>query len=199
MKRFVIGSVIGAVALFFWGFVFWVLNPLSYSVLLHPKDEVQLGTLLREQLPDSGTYVLPHPLDPTETVNKLSLDGPIATIHMIREGRPAMEPRILIVGFLHGFAVVLMIAMLMTIALPALSSYGSRARFATIFGIASALFVHGGSVIWMREGRPWHMVNAIYEVSACVIIVLVLAVVIKPAAAQGKFDTGPGQKTDALS
>ena len=181
MKKFIFGSVIGAVVLFLWGFIFWGTNPLPYSVLPHPKDEVQLGAMLREQLPDSGTYVLPHPSDPPETMSKLSLDGPIATIHFLREGRAPMEPRVLIVGFFHGFAVVLMLAMLMTIALPALRTYGSRVRFATLFGIASALFVHGGSVLWMNEGRPWHQVNALYEVSACFIIGLVLGAFIKPA------------------
>jgi hypothetical protein len=180
MKRFILGSVIGAVVLFIWGAIFWM-NPLPYSVLPQAKDEGQLGAMLREHLPRSGTYLLPHPSDPPETINKLSLDGPTATIHMIREGRPALEPRVFIVGFIHGFAVVLMIGMLMTIALPALPTYGSRVRLATLFGIASALFVHGGSVIWMHEGRAWHYVNAIYEVSSCVIVGLVLAAFIKPA------------------
>jgi hypothetical protein len=92
-----------------------------------------------------------------------------------------MEPRVFIFGFLHGFAVVLMIGVLMTMALPALLTYASRVRFATLIGIASALFVHGGSVIWMNEGRLWHQVSSIYEVSACFIVGLVLGAFIKPA------------------
>ncbi|MCI0539537.1 MAG: hypothetical protein L0Z50_30370 [Verrucomicrobiales bacterium] len=182
MKKFILGSVIGAVVLFFWGFIFWGTNPLPYSVLFRPKDEAQLGAMLREQLPSSGTYVLPHPSDPPETLQKLSLDGPIAMIHLRHEGRSPMEPRVFAFGFLHGFAVVLTIGMLMTIALPALPSYSARVRFATLFGIASALFVHAGSVIWMNEGRAWHLVNAIYEVSSCFIIGLVLGAFLRPAA-----------------
>jgi hypothetical protein len=182
MKRFILGSVMGAVVLFFWGFIFWGTSTMPYSVLHHAKDEGQLGSLLREQLPNSGTYILPHPADPPETLNKLSLDGPIATIHLQREGRRVMEPRVFIVGFVHGFAVVLFIAMLMTIALPALLTYAARVRFATLFGMASALFVHAGSVVWMNEGRAWHLVNATYEVSACLLVGLVLGAVIKPAA-----------------
>jgi hypothetical protein len=186
MKRFILGSVIGAVVLFIWGAIFWT-NPLPYSVVPRAKDERQLGTLLREQLPISGTYLLPHPSDPPETMNQLSLDGPIATIHLVREGRPMMEPRTFMVGFVHGFVVVLLIGMLMIIALPALSTYASRVRFATLIGIASALFVHAGSVIWMHEGRPWHEVNAIYEVSSCFIVGLVLGAFIKPAPASPKL------------
>ena len=185
MKQFTLGSLVAAVVLFVWGAIFWA-NPFTYSLLPRAKDQAQLGALLREQLPESGTYLLPHPSGSQEEMNKLSLAGPIATIYFQREGGPGMDPRSFAFGFLHGWLVVLLIGILMTIALPALATYCSRVRFAVILGILVGLFTHVGSIIWWHYPRTLPLLNALYELGGSLLIGLVLAAFIKPARASAR-------------
>lgn len=181
MKKLIVGSLLAAVALFIWGAIYWT-NPLTYSFLERAPDETAAAKALLEIFPNSGTYLLPHPGNSPEMVNKLSLSGPIATVYIERQGRPAMEPSVFVFGFLHGFVTVLLIGILLKLACPALVTYGSRLRFVFLAGLTMAIFAHGGEVIWWHHPWNWPLVTGVYDVSGWLVAGLILAGFVKPGA-----------------
>ena len=64
MKRFLLGTVIAAIAGFVWGAVFWM-SPLPNNAIHQSKSDALLGAELQLTLDDSGVYYLPGGGDPT--------------------------------------------------------------------------------------------------------------------------------------
>ncbi len=179
MKKLIIGSLLAAIAIFFWGAIFWT-KPLPYSYLERPADDATAGKALLDILPKSGTYVVPHPSNPPDTMTKLSLNGPTATIYFQREGRAPMEAKVFVMGFLHGWLTVLLIGVLLTVAVPNLRTYAARVRFVFLAALTMAIFAHGGEIIWWHHPWKWHLIIALYDLSAWLIAGLILAAFVKP-------------------
>ena len=55
MKNLGIGIVLAAVAIFFWGFLYWGLNPLPSGSWKQTNDDVAAGKALLEHFPESGS------------------------------------------------------------------------------------------------------------------------------------------------
>ncbi len=115
-------------AVYAWGMLYWGLNPLPYTAWQRTADDAAAGQALRDHFPRSGTYYLPGLYNDSETLTRLHESGPVAFIHITaREGRPEMDPGIFVKGFVLNLVVVGVIALLLQMALPALSrSAGAR-------------------------------------------------------------------------
>ena len=182
MKQLLLGSLLAAVALFIWGAVFWM-SPLSNSVLAKVQDDEAAGQALLEHFPESGTYVIPGDRSDESTFMRLHEAGPIATIHLRREGCSPMDPKVFISGFLHGLLVCFLLGLMMKMALPGLPTYGLRVGFATLSALTAAVFLELGEVVWWYQ--PWglHLLNLIWSATAGLIAGLVLAYFLRPGPA----------------
>ncbi len=179
MKNLGIGIVLAAMAIFFWGFLYWGLNPLPASSWKQTKDDVAAGKALLEHFPESGTYYLPGTYNDEETWEKLHAAGPVAFIHLTaREGRPAHDGGIMIRGFGLYLAVVSLIALILQrVALP---SYWDRVKFTALVGLAAAVMIDIGDVVWWYIPWEWKIHQAVYTVTTWTIAGLVLAKFVKP-------------------
>jgi hypothetical protein len=178
--KLVFGCVLAAIAMFVWGAVFWM-SPFPVSTLARTADDVAAGKALLEHFPVSGTYFIPGHYNDPGKIAELSAAGPIATVHLLREGRPMMDPRLLVQGFLHGLMSVFLLALLLQLALPGLGSYGARVGFTLLAGLAAAIFINLGDPIWWYQSWGWHLYRALYTVSAWLVAGLVLAAFVKPS------------------
>ena len=69
---------LASLALFFFGFLFWDLNPLPYQSWIKPTDESGAMEALRNHFPERGTYFCPSfDADPKVTDEKFR-KGPLA-------------------------------------------------------------------------------------------------------------------------
>src|SRR5439155_15231765 len=100
MKRFMIGSLVATIVMYVWGAVFWM-SPQPYQVLQRTANDAAIGKLLRDNFPESGTYLVPGQYNDKQTLPALFKAGPIATIHLQREGAEMMSPMVLVSGFIH--------------------------------------------------------------------------------------------------
>jgi hypothetical protein len=115
----------------------------------------------------------------------LMRSGPIAHLHIQRQGMEPMSPVSMTLGFLHFLVSVILIAFLLCMASPALPTYGSRVIFVAMAGLAGAFFVNMGNPIWWHHSWSWTWLVFIFDVITWLLAGLVLAAVIKstPAAA----------------
>ncbi len=179
MKQLGLGSLLAAVAMFVWGAIFWM-SPLPYSALERTSDDAATGKSLLDHFPKSGTYLLPGQYNDQKALAALTQAGPVATVHLQREGQAVMPPSVFIFGFVHEFLTVFLIALLIKMALPALGSYRSRVGFVALAGLAAAFFTNAGNPIWWHHPWPWCLFTGIYDVTAWLVAGLVLAAFIKP-------------------
>ncbi len=178
MKKVWIGSLVAAVAMFFWGFLFWGATTLPYQVLKPVTDLPALQQALRAALPETGVYLLPHPNQASqEEVAKLMAQGDFGRIIFMREG-VQMGGGTFLWGFLHNLATAFFLALLLRAAAP--SSYGAGLTLVVLAGIAGAIASNLGKPIWYFH--PWgvHMVDFVYDVTLAGVAGLVLAKFVKP-------------------
>lgn len=117
--RVLLVSFISAVLLFFFGFAWWAATPAPKSVMRKVDDEEALGEALREACPESGVYVMPwmpdgHEVSEAEqkAFEERHAKGPLAQVFIVREGKDPQAAWFLLQGFLHFFALSLMMVII---------------------------------------------------------------------------------------
>jgi len=173
MKSLLLGSLLSAVALFMWGFVYFGISGIPYNFLGEANDN---GLVLDAEFPESGTYVVPDPR--LENVEDLHLRGPFAMVHIRKGGMPMMSPSLMIGGFVHGFGYALLLGLLLK-QICRKSGYGARVGFVTLAGLAGTFMARIGDVIWWHNAWDWQLSTMAYTVIGSSIVGAILAKFIK--------------------
>ncbi len=181
MKKLVIGIIAASIAVFMFGFLFWGATQLPYRAWKRTPDDVAAGQALRQHFPEAGTYYVPGMHHDDQTLTELYEKGPLAFVHVTStEGRPVFDRTIMIKGFLHNALVVVLIAILMQMALPALDSYAKRVRFTAFTGLVAVVLINFGETVWWQLPMAWQMQLAMYNFGFFLVAGLVLAYFIRP-------------------
>jgi hypothetical protein len=176
MKKVLIASVLAAVALFLWGFIYWM--PLATAVGIYEPapNEAALGQALKEQLGTAdGFYFLP-----VDTADQAALEarhqaGPIAFVAYRSAGGPMLDPKNLVFGFLHELASAFLMALLLYWLAPRLRSYGERVKLVASAGFVVAFFGNLGRPIWMVQPWSFHIFHFVYEATCWLLVGAILA------------------------
>jgi hypothetical protein len=171
MGRTILGIVLAAVAVFFWGYLFWGLNPLPYTSWKQSTGDEAAQAALREHFPEDGTYFIPSPMNPE--VERLHLKGPVAFLN-IKSGGPMMDSSAMIGGLLQNLLVATVLLALLKLVPSAISELGSQIKYAALFGLVAALLIDLGDVVWWFEDVAWKLHMAFYHITSFVIFTVVL-------------------------
>lgn len=182
MKKTIIGIVLATFAVFFWGFIYWGLSPLPYSVLKKTSQgDEAAGQALLQHFPENGAYYLPNLSNDPQTLSRLHEQGPVAFIFMTaREGKPVEEASTMIKGLLLYLAMTTLLAWILKMTSAALPRYVDRVKLATIIGVMAAVTIHIGDTIWWSSPLAWKMHATVYDILTWTIAGAVLAKFIKP-------------------
>lgn len=184
MKNVVIGSLLGGLVLFIWGFLFWGLSPFAYSALSHAApDDATAGQALMQHFPRTGTYYIPGPHNPPDQLKTLHEAGPVAFVFFNREGKPLMAPSVMITGFVHCIVLAFLVALALNSLGNALPGYGERVRLIVLVGLAASLWGPVAQIIWWYYPPAWQWWVAFEQFVAWVLLALVLARFVRPKAA----------------
>ena len=144
MVRSVIGGLLGGLAMYIIGFIFWG-TPLSALAFSRAGDQesANLQAALAQGLNATGTgvYVIPDPA---------TAQGPIAQVFYNSSGFPVTDGASLIGGLILALAVGILIALALRFAL---ADFGSRMRVTILFSIAAVLWLHIGQPVFNHA--PW--------------------------------------------
>lgn len=179
MKRLILGSLVAAVVVFLWGFLYWNVFPFRTAATLPIPDEPALAQAL-QALPESGTYEVPdlHAGQADEELIGRLGQGPIALVMLRREGVEWPNPATFIGGFLHMLVTALLIGAALRMA--NLASFGARFGLAFVAGLAAAIFANLGEPIWFYHPWGYHVLQAGYDLTIWALIGLVMAKFVRP-------------------
>ena len=175
MKQRVIGIVLATIAVYVWGFLYWGISPVPYTAWKQTNGDEATQKALLEHFPESGTYYVPGRHHDEETMNRLFEAGPVGFVHINLEGRPAVDPSIMISGFFFTLVAVLLISVLMAKSAPAFSSYADRVKFAALTGLTAVVMIEFGQAVWWQVSWQWKIFQAFYNFAAWTTAALVLA------------------------
>ena len=142
MIRILIGSVVGGLAQFFVGFIFWGLPFLAripFTIAPDPQNAA-VQTALAQNLTatGTGTYFIPWPGSAAGTV--LQGRGPVAMIFFNTHGFPQMDPGSLIAGLILSIVTILLLGLALHAVAGRVIDFPSRARIVVLTGVATVLY-----------------------------------------------------------
>lgn len=151
MVRTILGGLLGGIALFITGFIFWD-TPLSAIALSRADGQAaaNLQAALAQALTSTGTgvYIVPDPATAQGTI--LYGRGPVAQIFYNSSGFPVTDGAALI----GGFILALVVGILIALALRFVSAdFGARMRTSIIFATVAVLWTHIGQSV--MNHAPW--------------------------------------------
>ncbi len=151
MVRALIGGLLGGLAMFITGFIFWG-TPLSALALSRADGQASanLQAAMAQALTPTGTgvYVIPDPATAQGTI--LYGKGPVAQIFYNEGGFPVMDSGALIGGLILSLIVGVVIALALRFVT---TGFADRARAAILFALAAVLWLHVGQAVFNHA--PW--------------------------------------------
>jgi hypothetical protein len=180
--RFVLGTLLGAVVLFAWGFVYHAALPFGQEVMGAVPDDVAAATAA---LGKSGIYYYPF-MDQASTGDAAAEEawaaqhrrGPLLFITYRAEGADPMAPRMFVQAFLHFWLSTVLAGLLLALAAPA--TYGGRALFLFLTGLFAAIAVGLSPAIWWYQPWSFTLYLAIFPASGWLLAAPAMAAVIRP-------------------
>ncbi len=172
-----------------WGFLFWVVLTTPAGSLQSAPEQTVLMETLRDALPETGSYLVPLPAggrageDPQAVLERytaLHVQGPIAMIHLRREGGHPMSPLVYARGFLHFFGSALLAALLLLSCLTVLNSFPRRAFFVFWVGLFATVAIKFSEPIWFHLPWPHYLRSALYHSVGWLLAGIVLGIVVRP-------------------
>lgn len=180
MKKFVLAPALAALALFAWGFLFWgAFHHLPYQALASLPNEAAAAEALEKIFPATGTYLVPRPQLGAARQAELMQRSPTAEVHFVKDGRPMMDPAQLLKGYLHEFALCLLLVFMLDASAQTFRGFGCRVRFCGTIGLLVALYDYG-SAVWWNHSIGWVTMQAFYDFVAFFIAGLVLGKILTP-------------------
>ena len=172
MKSVIIGSFLAAIALFFWGFIYFGISTLPYRLL---DDAGEFGPTVASQFSDTGTFLYPDPrLElPAEAMAK----APFLLVHYVKPG-DFNTGGMMLGGFVHGWIYCALLAALLS-QICKKSGYGARVGFVTLVGFSGAFASRIGDAIWWHKTWAWQLSDLAYATIGAALAGLVLARFIK--------------------
>jgi hypothetical protein len=186
--RLLIGAVLAAVVMFFWGFVFWTLLPVSKQVMHGLPNEARVVGALQAGSLETGVYFYPWAegadAEAMRQADEKHREGPVVEILYRAEGSPMMDPKMLAIGFLHFLASTILAGALLALAAPALPSFFGRWGFVFLFGLTASAFHDLSGPIWFYNPWDFAILNVAYHVVGWLLGGMLLAAIITPPRAK---------------
>lgn len=180
MKKLILGSVLAAVAMFFWGFLYWAAFPFTYRIMAPAPNEQALAKSIGDALPASGVYMLPHPKGGSEdVVAKRFQAGPLVQINIQKQGTAPVQGSVFFWGFVHMLVSCFLMALVLRLAAPALPSFATRLQAAALAGVAAACYSNLGKPIWWHQTWDYHLLNFGFDLGSWLLAAVVLAWFVK--------------------
>jgi len=175
-RNLLLGSLVAAVAMFVWGFLFWT-TPLGRMTISHGVRGDVAQRALSTAFVEEGVYVVPD-MDGAEEAESWAAQhrrGPIATVFFRPGGAEPMAPSTFLSGFLHMWATCLLLALLLNRVGFALPSVAAKVGFVALAGFTATFWGQLSGPIWFFHPWPYHLMSVVYDFVAWLLAGIVLA------------------------
>lgn len=155
MQRLVIGGLLGAVFMFFMGFLAYG-TPLMDIGYKSASLEQQLAIQSAMKGLPTGTYTIPDGHSP-EGVAAYGV-GPVAVVQLNSSGFAAYDPMVFAAGFIHMAIAAFLLGLVLWAIRDRVTDVGSRMQVVVWTSLVAVFFTRLGEPIWFHS--DW--TNALY-------------------------------------
>ncbi|HTA81602.1 MAG TPA: hypothetical protein VK783_01620 [Bacteroidia bacterium] len=169
MKKFIIASLVGAIIIFIYSAMSWIILPVhTHSFRYTPKQDTILNTLNNSSL-ETGVYMLPSPdnrnlgmmkdkkyMDEMKEMNTKNAGKAFAMIIYGKAGKE-MDPMQFIIGIILDILAAMTAVILLVLAKDKLRTFFMRWWVVMLIGFVIALNSYLTEWNWMQF--PWHFIK----------------------------------------
>jgi len=184
--KIVIAGIVGGIIIFMWGAVSHMMLGIGESSMKSMQNEEAVLALMQENMKESGLYLFPGGApssdmtkEQQEAMMKKWEQGPSGFLVFHPEGLPAMSAKTLSTELLSNILVSLVAAFLLSQALGALTSFGSRVLFVTLLGLIPFLSISVSYWNWYGFPNGFTFGELIEQVAGFGLAGLTLAAIVK--------------------
>jgi hypothetical protein len=155
MVRILIGSILGGLAQWIVGALFWAtpFSKLAFHVAGDMQNAAVQQSLAQNLTPTgTGTYYIPWPDTAQGTV--LHGKGPVAMIHFNISGFPVMSGSSLLAGLILSIVTMLLIGLALHVVAGRVQDFASRVKLVVLFSVAATLYFTLGEPVF-NYYLPW--------------------------------------------
>jgi hypothetical protein len=183
MKKLLLGSLVGGIALFLWGWLSWVI-PIHTGSIHTISNEDTVMTAMQMNMEQRGVYIFPGMPTTTDkaVVDEYSQkykDGPVGMIIYDPEGSDPMSPAQMIIGFIISFLSAFFVAWFLSRSTAAASTYIARVAYCGMLGIFVSVSVHLVNWNWMGFPPDYTVGWIIDTIIGWLVAGLVISAIIK--------------------
>jgi hypothetical protein len=161
MRQVPFAGFAGAIVVFCWGMVSWMVTPLHDRSVRGLADEDAVRRAIQTQGIESGLYVVPGLPNAAGVATAEDMEqrlarwlqrhreGPLMSIFVKVEGAEPMSAPILITGFFIDWVSATIAAFVLWLSLGRCQDYLARVGLVTLLGVFAATFCHLSYWNWM--------------------------------------------------
>jgi hypothetical protein len=192
MRRVPFAGFAGAIVVFSWGLVSWLVTPLHERSVRSLADEDAVRRAIQMQDTESGLYVIPGLPSASSTATAAELEqrmarwlerhreGPLVSIFVQREGDEPMSAPILITGFFINWVSATIAAFVLWLSLGRCQDYLARVGLVTLLGVFAATFCHLSYWNWMWFPLDHTLAMFVDVIVAWIFAGLIIGALIRP-------------------
>ena len=166
MKKLLIGSFVGAIILFFWGFLSWAILPIHLHTYSYTPAQDSILQILADNNMEDGAYAMPMAdnrnvaafdskyQEESANLMKENAGKPMATVFYLKDGYRMNLP----LGFLINFIAVFAACLLLVPAFTTVSTFFQRWWLALVVGLL--INACGPMIGYNWLGMPWNYTAA---------------------------------------
>ena len=178
MRRLVLGSLVGGLAMWVVGFIFWgpLLGWIPFTVT-PDANQAALQAALKANLAATGSGAYAIPSTATTAGSVLHATGPVAMVHFTNSGFPGMDT----FALLWGLVLAVCCAFLSGLALKSVAStleFGDRMRLVILFAVAVAGYTELGQPVFNHAAWGYYLYAFVADVVTWIAAGAVLAMFI---------------------
>lgn len=161
MKKIVIAALVGAIIVFVFQTISWMVTPIHADTLRYSDKDAEIHAFLSERLSEAAVYSFPgKPPGMSEEEHQAKMEANADKPWMTVTYHPKMNMDMtgsMLTGFMYSILGVLIIVWILTAASSVFTSFGSRFFVCVLFGV---FLVINSSLLDMNWwSTPWHFVS----------------------------------------
>lgn len=161
MKKIVIATLIGALVVFAFQAMSWMVTPIHADTLRYSEHDAEIHAFLSERLKDDAVYSFPgKPPGMSESEHQEQMAAHANEPWMVVTNHTSMDMDMsgnMLTGFLYSVLSVLIIVWILTAGASVFTSFGSRFFICVLFGVFLVLNSSLADMNWWSA--PWHFVQ----------------------------------------
>jgi len=144
-----------------------VLHSVPYESWKQSSDDVQAQQILKQTLPETGTYYVPGIAHFSQDRLSMIARVPAAMIHINHADDMPTRAEPMIQGFLLNLALVTVLAVMFRVA--GAKELRDFARLSIAVAAVAVVMIDFGNIVWWGEAANWVIWQALYDLSGLLI------------------------------